>query len=332
MNNYHKSNQLINKNIIRYFAIITLVFVLELILISGYAEIVNAKENTFISGQIKVRNGEVTSNVKNVLVKIDDNKTITDENGNYKISDLKADTAAISIYADSSILKPNSNSDNDKIFLWEKTVSIKPGRNTLNITLRPLITILKYYSDFHEKEAWQLAFYAYPENTKQIESAKIITPNDKEYKMEPHFNSQWHKWWNLNEKIIGNYIRVINYEDGTKESFSLIILEEDFNMDFPELEYPISNQKITSKRPIFKYDYSSSINQAYLRIEVKNKDDKWERLDRIVLNNKNEYEIKDNILEFGKEYRWTIQTVVSAGIIPWKEAKAPYKYFQIQKE
>ena len=98
----------------------------------------------------------------------------------------------------------------------------------------------------------------------------------------------------------------------------------------PELKYPTSNQNITTKSPIFKYDFSS-VNQAYLRIEVKNIDDKWERLDRIILNNNKEYKIKDNILEFGNKYRWTIQTVISAGIIPWKEAKAPYKYFQIQK-
>ncbi|CCU78697.1 hypothetical protein HSACCH_00836 [Halanaerobium saccharolyticum subsp. saccharolyticum DSM 6643] len=330
MNINHKSAQFINKKAIRYFSIITLIFILELVLLSGSVEIVNAQDNTFISGQIKVRRGNAASNVKNALVKIGEKKAITDENGHYKISDLKGNNIKIKIYTGSSVFKSSSNSDNDKIFLWQKTIAIKPGENTLNITLNPIISILKYYSDFHEQETWQIAFYAYSNTNKKIESGKIITPNDKEYKMEPHFNSQWHKWWNLNEKITGNYIRKINFEDGTKESFSLIISEADFNMDFPELKYPTSNQNITTKSPIFKYDFSS-VNQAYLRIEVKNKDDKWERLDRIILNNNKEYKIKDNILEFGNKYRWTIQTVISAGIIPWKEAKAPYKYFQIQK-
>ncbi|TDP20694.1 hypothetical protein C7954_10562 [Halanaerobium congolense] len=290
-------------------------------------------EDSFVTGNVTVLKDGVSSNLSNVVIEIDNKQEVTSENGSYKIEDLDSGKATVRVLKGASNVssKVVSQSNEDQIVLWENTINIDAGENIVDIPVNTIASVLKYYSEFHNKGVWQIAFYANPLSGKEIKSGKVIDPDGKEYTLEPHFGSQWHQYWNLTEPLAGYYTYIVEFADGTQEEFKAEIKLSDFQIDFPNLNYPVANQVIDTVAPTFEFDYIPETDKAYLRIEKKLDNDEWERLDWITINNAQEYKIKDTILEAGNDYRWTLQTVVSADVFPWSEAKPQYEYFTISK-
>lgn len=281
-------------------------------------------ENTSVSGIVKVVKGDYESPLNDTVISINNKQTKTSENGGYSISNLKEGEAIINLFIDSEgkglnsdtkiLTQSHTNSqqkENSQILIWSKKINLDSGDNLVNIDVSPLGEVLRF-----DQSKWQLAFYASPPREKESIKGLIIDPNGKEYDMKPHFGSQWHKYWNITEPIPGYFKYKIDLDDGSQRTFKVYISEDDFNITFPDLYYPINCNELNTTTPTFKYSFSPTAEKAYLRIEEKISKNEWNSKNWILVDNNSEYTIESGILKKGKSYRWTIQPVIKAKVFP----------------
>ena len=292
----------------------------------------NISEYASISGTTEVVKSGYSIPLKNAIVSIDNNQTKTSENGSFNISGLQKGEAVVNVYIDSYEQEVNSTQsyispqqvEDSQILVWSNKINLDSGDNLIDISVSPLGEVLRY-----AQSGWQLAFYANPPLGKNIVKGTITAPNGVKYDMEPHFEPQWHKWLPVDKPLPGPFKYEIELDDGSQQIFTVYISEDDFDISFPDLNYPINYIELNTTTPTFQYYFSSEAAKAYLRIEEKISANEWEPKDWIPVDNNLEHTIESGILEKGKNYRWTIQPVFKSKVFPWTEAKAPYEYFSI---
>ncbi|MFW6312221.1 MAG: MSCRAMM family protein, partial [Nanoarchaeota archaeon] len=285
-------------------------------------------KNSSLYGNTKIVKNDYDKPLSNAVVSIDEHKGKTDEEGNFKVTNLKSGTYEVNVLInqDGSEINSLSDDDNEEIPVLTKEVNLSPGDNNLDLEVTPKVTVLKY-----DQESWQLAFYAHPPAGKKITGGTIYDPEGNEYEMEQYFDTNsMHKWWNIYSPMSGNYKYELKYDDESEDVFEVYIAEEDFNINLPDLIYPEDDSVIKTTTPTFEFENIENPERIYLRLEEWDEENNdWIEKDWILIDNENEYTVEDGILQKGNKYRWSIQPIYKAEVFAWTEAKARYKIFEI---